>query len=60
MQQALSLRQLAKQAIKQRECALTRTVKPVDELLRFVLSPTGDLVPDTDAKAPGRDKGVML
>lgn len=58
MQQTLSLRQLAKQAIKQRECALTRIVKPVDELLRFALSPAGDLVPDTDAKAPGR--GVWL
>lgn len=38
----------------ERECALLRCIKPVKKLLRFALSPDGDLVPDIDAKAPGR------
>ncbi|HEY8594088.1 MAG TPA: RNA-binding protein [Devosiaceae bacterium] len=37
-----------------RECALTRQEKPVAELLRFVVGPDGDLLPDIDARAPGR------
>jgi predicted RNA-binding protein YlxR (DUF448 family) len=35
-------------------------VKPVDELIRFVVSPDGELVPDTDAKAEGRGVWVSL
>lgn len=38
----------------ERECCLTRTVKPSAELIRFVLSPEGVLFPDVDAKAEGR------
>jgi len=49
---------MARQKVQTRECALTKTEKPVEELLRFALSPDGDLVPDIDAKAPGR--GVWI
>jgi len=41
-----------------RQCALTRTVMPVGDLIRFVADLEGNLVPDTDAKAPGR--GVWI
>lgn len=37
----------------ERLCALTRTVKPVDELIRFVVGPDG-VVPDLKRKLPGR------
>lgn len=43
-----------------RQCALTREVKPVDDLIRFVVSPDGAVVPDTDAKAEGRGVWVSL
>jgi predicted RNA-binding protein YlxR (DUF448 family) len=35
-------------------------VKPVAELIRFVVSPDGEVVPDTDAKAEGRGVWVTL
>lgn len=35
-------------------CALTRQVKPVDELIRFVVAPDGAVVPDLKRKLPGR------
>ena len=38
----------------ERMCALTRQVKPIDELIRFVLSPDGTAVPDLKRKLPGR------
>ncbi|HKS87435.1 MAG TPA: RNA-binding protein [Pseudolabrys sp.] len=37
-----------------RTCALTREVKPVAELLRFVVGPGGEAVPDIKRKLPGR------
>lgn len=43
-----------------RMCALTRAEKPVGELIRFVLSPDGEIVPDTDAKAEGRGVWITL
>jgi predicted RNA-binding protein YlxR (DUF448 family) len=43
-----------------RQCALTREVKPVEDLIRFVVSPDGAVVPDTDAKAEGRGVWVSL
>jgi uncharacterized protein len=39
---------------------LTREVKPVADLIRFVVSPDGELMPDTDAKAEGRGVWVSL
>ena len=41
-----------------RMCALTRALRPRAELLRFVASPDGDLVPDLKENLPGR--GVWL
>ncbi|MEO5808338.1 RNA-binding protein [Devosia sp.] len=43
-----------------RMCALTREEKPVAELIRFVVSPDGEIVPDTDAKAEGRGVWITL
>jgi uncharacterized protein len=41
-----------------RQCALRRTVLPVDGLLRFVAAPDGTVVPDIRNRLPGR--GVWL
>jgi predicted RNA-binding protein YlxR (DUF448 family) len=38
----------------ERFCAVTRTVKPVDELIRFVVGPDEGVVPDLKRKLPGR------
>lgn len=38
----------------QRMCAVTRTVRPIDELIRFVVSPAGEAVADVKRKLPGR------
>jgi len=45
---------------KMRECCLTRQTKPADELLRLALAPDGTLVPDVDARAPGRGVWITL
>lgn len=37
-----------------RQCALTRAVLPVDDLVRFVIGPDDVLVPDIRNKLPGR------
>jgi predicted RNA-binding protein YlxR (DUF448 family) len=37
-----------------RTCAVTRRVAPIDELIRFVISPAGEVVPDVKRKLPGR------
>ena len=41
----------------ERFCAVTRTAKPVDEMIRFVVGPDG-VVPDLKRKLPGR--GVWI
>jgi len=38
----------------ERHCALSRTLKPVDEMIRFVVGPDGNTVPDVKRKLPGR------
>jgi hypothetical protein len=38
----------------QRLCTVTRTVRPVAELIRFVIGPDGNVVPDVKGKLPGR------
>jgi predicted RNA-binding protein YlxR (DUF448 family) len=38
----------------QRLCVVTRAVRPVAELLRFVIGPDGAVVPDVKGKLPGR------
>ncbi|MCS3731989.1 RNA-binding protein [Bradyrhizobium betae] len=37
-----------------RMCAVSREVRPIDELIRFVVSPDGHVVPDLKRKLPGR------
>ncbi len=37
-----------------RMCAVRREVRPIDELIRFVISPSGEVVPDIKRKLPGR------
>ena len=39
---------------RERTCVVTRTVKPVDELIRFVVAPDGAVVPDLKRRLPGR------
>jgi predicted RNA-binding protein YlxR (DUF448 family) len=41
-------------AATERTCALTREVRPISELVRFVIGPAGDAVPDVKRKLPGR------
>ncbi|AXS39006.1 RNA-binding protein [Breoghania sp. L-A4] len=38
----------------ERQCAVTRETRPVDELIRFVLAPDGSVVPDLKRVLPGR------
>ena len=38
----------------ERSCALTRQVRPVTELIRFVIGPDEAVVPDVKRKLPGR------
>jgi uncharacterized protein len=37
-----------------RMCAVTRAVRPIDELIRFVVAPSGEVVADLKRKLPGR------
>lgn len=37
-----------------RMCAVSREQRPIDELIRFVVSPQGEVVPDLKRKLPGR------
>ncbi len=39
---------------RERLCAATRTVRPVGDLIRFVVGPDGEAVPDLKGKLPGR------
>ncbi|MCA1953421.1 MAG: RNA-binding protein [Hyphomicrobiales bacterium] len=41
-----------------RRCAVTREIRPIDRLLRFVAAPDGALVPDIRNRLPGR--GVWI
>ena len=38
----------------QRRCLVTREVKGKDQMIRFVLDPSGQVVPDIDGRLPGR------
>ena len=38
----------------ERMCVATRTVKPVADMIRFVIGPDGEAVPDLKSKLPGR------
>ncbi len=41
-----------------RQCAVTRVVRPLDELIRFVVGPDGRVVPDLKRRLPGRGAWV--
>ncbi|MBX9710555.1 MAG: RNA-binding protein [Xanthobacteraceae bacterium] len=43
-----------------RMCVVTRQVKPVDELIRFVLSPQGEAIADLKRKLPGRGLWISI
>lgn len=45
-------------SVAERQCAVTRIVRPRDELIRFVVDPQGKVVPDLKARLPGR--GVWI
>ncbi len=38
----------------QRFCAVTSAVKPIEEMIRFVIDPSGAVVPDLKRRLPGR------
>jgi len=42
-----------------RMCAIGRDVRPIDELIRFVVAPTGEVVADLKRKLPGRGLWVL-
>lgn len=44
----------------ERMCALSREVRPVGELIRFVVGPDGQVVPDVKRKLPGRGLWIAL
>lgn len=37
-----------------RLCAATRAVRPIEDLIRFVVGPDGEAIPDLKSKLPGR------
>jgi uncharacterized protein len=41
-------------ALRERRCIATGAILPEEKLVRFVVGPDGDIVPDIDAKLPGR------
>lgn len=41
-----------------RMCAVTRQVRPIDELIRFVVAPSGEVMADLKRKLPGRGMWV--
>ena len=41
-----------------RLCLATREVKPVEEMIRYVVAPDGRIVPDLERKLPGRGAWV--
>ncbi len=45
-------------AMRERRCIVTGEVRPDSELVRFVVGPEGDVVPDISAKLPGRGMWV--
>jgi len=50
---------------RERRCVASRAVRPVDEMIRFVVGPDGMVVPDVEGKLPGRgiwvtaDRGLI-
>ena len=51
---AVELDRGPREAERTRMCALTREIRPLSELIRFVVGPEGTAVPDVKTKLPGR------
>jgi hypothetical protein len=45
---------MARRELPERRCLVTREVKDWDQMIRFVLDPAGQVVPDVDGRLPGR------
>jgi hypothetical protein len=45
---------MAWRELPERRCLVTREVKERDRMIRFVLDPAGQVVPDVDGRLPGR------
>ena len=45
---------LLRKNLSERMCAVTRQVRPIDELIRFVVAPSGEVIADLKRKLPGR------
>ncbi|MGH6904010.1 MAG: RNA-binding protein [Geminicoccaceae bacterium] len=45
---------MARRELPERRCLVTREVKDRDQMIRFVLDPAGQVVPDVDGRLPGR------
>jgi uncharacterized protein len=45
---------MARRELPERRCLVTREVKERDRMIRFVLDPAGQVVPDLDGRLPGR------
>jgi uncharacterized protein len=43
-----------------RMCAVSREVRPIDELIRFVVAPSGEVIADLKRKLPGRGLWVSV
>lgn len=43
-----------KKSATERMCAVTRQVRPIDELIRFVVAPSGEVIADLKRNLPGR------
>ncbi len=54
-----SSRQADKASGSERRCVLSGETRPRDELIRLAISPTGDVLPDPGAKAPGRGAWIL-
>ncbi len=50
----------ANESESERRCVLSGVVFPREELIRLAVSPTGDVLPDPNAKAPGRGAWIAL
>lgn len=45
---------LTNRSATMRMCAVSRDVRPIDQLIRFVVAPSGEVIPDLKRKLPGR------
>lgn len=51
---------MARKPDTRRTCAVTRQERDIADLIRFAVSPDDEIVPDVDARAPGRGVWITL